>query len=118
VNGTLRANYNGLPIAISDPTAAAFFNAAAFSVPLAGTFGNAGRNTITGPGTSVLNMGLTRNISFGQTRGMTIQLIANNVLNTVQFASIDTIVNDLRNFGTVTAARPMRRVQILTRFRF
>jgi hypothetical protein len=49
---------------------------------------------------------------------MSIQLIASNVLNTVQFASIDTIVNDFKNFGTVTAARPMRRVQILTRFRF
>lgn len=118
VNGTLRANYNGLPIAISDPNAANFFNTAAFSLPVPGTFGDAGRNTIIGPGTSVLNMGLTRNISFGQTRGMTIQLIANNVLNTVQFASIDTIVNDIRNFGSVTAARPMRRVQILTRFRF
>ena len=118
VNGTLRANYNGQPIQVGDPTALNYFNTAAFSVPAAGTFGNAGRNTIIGPGTSVLNLGLMRSISFGQTRGMTIQLVANNVLNTVQFASIDTIVNDFRNFGTVTAARPMRRVQILTRFRF
>jgi trimeric autotransporter adhesin len=118
VNGTLRANYNGLPITISDLSAAEFFNKAAFSLPAPGTFGNAGRNTIIGPGMSVLNMGLTRNINFGQTRGMSIQLIASNVLNTVQFASIDTIVNDFKNFGTVTAARPMRRVQILTRFRF
>ena len=118
VNGTLRANYNGQPIQVSDPTVLQFFNTSAFSLPAPGTFGNAGRNTIIGPGTSVLNLGVMRNINLGQTRGMTIQLIANNVLNTVQFASIDTIVNDFRNFGTVTAARPMRRVQILTRFRF
>jgi len=43
--------------------------------------------------------------------------VANNILNTVQFASIDTIVNS-PTFGQVTAARPMRRVQILTRLRF
>ena len=50
-------NYNGQPIAISDPTSLLFFNTAAFSVPAPGTFGNAGRNTIIGPGTSVLNLG-------------------------------------------------------------
>ena len=117
INGTLRANYNGQPIAISDPTSLLFFNTAAFSVPAPGTFGNAGRNTIIGPGTSVLNLGLTRNITFGQTRGLSIQLLASNVFNTVQFASIDTIVNS-PTFGQVTAVRPMRRVQLLFRFRF
>jgi hypothetical protein len=56
-NGTLRANYDGAPIAISDPTALLFFNTAAFSIPAPGTFGNAGRNTIIGPGSSVMNLG-------------------------------------------------------------
>jgi trimeric autotransporter adhesin len=117
VNGTLRANYNGAPIAIGSPTTTDFFNVGAFSVPTPGTFGSAGRNTIIGPGTSVLNLGLTKNISFGTTRGLSIQLLANNVFNTVQFASIDTIVNS-RTFGYVTAVRPMRRLQLLFRFRF
>jgi hypothetical protein len=116
-NGTLRANYSGLPIAVSDPTTAEFFNTAAFSIPPPGTFGNAGRNTIIGPGTSVMNLGITRNISFGQTRGLSIQLLANNVFNTVQFMTIDTVVNS-PTFGQVTAVRPMRRIQLLMRFRF
>lgn len=116
-NGTLRANYDGAPIAIGDPTALLFFNTAAFSIPAPGTFGNAGRNTIIGPGTSVLNLGLTRNFTWGQTRGLSIQVLASNLLNDVQFASIDTNVNS-PTFGRVTAVRPMRRVQILTRFRF
>ena len=116
-NGTLRGNYNGQPITIADPTALQFFNTAAFSLPAPGTFGTAGRNTIVGPGTSVLNAGLTRNITLGQTRSLSVQIVANNILNTVQFASIDTIVNS-PTFGQVTAARPMRRVQILTRLRF
>ena len=105
VNGTLRANYNGQPIDISDPSSLQFFNTAAFSVPAAGTFGNAGRNTIIGPGTSVLNFGLTKNVSFGQTRGLSLQLLASNLLNTVQFASIDTNVNS-PTFGQVTGRAP------------
>ncbi len=116
-NGTLRANYNGAPIEVSDPTSALFFNTSAFSIPAPGTFGSAGRNTIIGPGTSVMNLGLTRNIAFGQTRGLSIQLLANNVFNTVQFASIDTVVNS-QTFGQVTSVRPMRRIQLLFRFRF
>jgi trimeric autotransporter adhesin len=116
-NGTLRANYNGQPIALDDPSSTLFFNTAAFSVPAAGTFGNAGRNTIIGPGTSVMNLGITRNLTWGQTRGLSIQLLANNLFNTVQFAAIDTIVNS-PTFGQVTSVRPMRRIQLLTRFRF
>jgi hypothetical protein len=116
-NGTLRANYDGAPVELADPTATLFFNTAAFSIPVTGTFGNAGRNTIIGPGTSVMNLGLTRNISFGETRGLSIQLLASNVFNTVQFASIDTIVNS-PTFGQVTSVRPMRRMQLLFRFRF
>jgi len=64
-----------------------------------------------------MNLGLTRNITFDQTRGLSIQLLASNVFNTVQFASIDTIVNS-STFGQVTAVRPMRRFQLLFRFRF
>src|ERR1700730_13570442 len=116
-NGTLRANYNGQPIAVSDPTVAQFFNTAAFSIPAPGAFGNSGRNAIVGPGTTVLNAGLTRNISLGPSRNLSVQVLASNLLNTVQYASIDTVVNS-PTFGQVTAARPMRRVQILTRLRF
>jgi hypothetical protein len=117
VNGTLRANYNGQPIAVSNPTTTLFFNTSAFTTPLPGTFGDAGRNTIIGPGTSVMNLGLTKNINFSATRGMSIQALANNVLNTVQFASIDTVVNS-QTFGYVTGVRSMRKFTILTRLRF
>jgi len=117
LNGTLRANYNGQPIAVANPTTAQFFNTSAFSVPAPGTFGNSGRDIVIGPGTSVMNLGLTRNITFGQTRALSLQLLASNVFNSVQFASVDTVINS-PTFGQVTSVRPMRRVQVLTRFRF
>jgi hypothetical protein len=116
-NGTLRANYNGQPIDIGDPTTLAFFNTSAFSIPAAGTFGSAGRNIIIGPGTSVMNLGLTRNISLGNSRALTLSMMANNVLNTVQWASIDTAVNS-PTFGQVLSVRSMRTVLVTTRFRF
>jgi hypothetical protein len=117
VNGTLRANYNGDPIALGDPTTTRFFNTAAFSVPPLGQFGNAGRNTITGPGSTNVNMALSKNVNFGRTRGMSIRIQATNVFNAVQFTSIDTVVNS-PTFGQVTAVRPMRSVQLVTRVRF
>ena len=48
---------------------------------------------------------------------MSIQMLANNIFNTVQFSSIDTVVNS-RTFGYVTGIRPMRRVQVVMRLRF
>ena len=116
VNGTLRANYDGSPIDRANPSAALFFNTAAFSIPAPGTFGSAGRNTIIGPGMSVMNLGLTRNVTWGRTHGLSVQFLASNVFNAVQFASIDTVLNS-PTFGQVTSARPMRRVQVLARLR-
>jgi hypothetical protein len=116
-NGTLRANDTGAPIDIADPTTTLFFNTAAFAIPAPGTFGNAGRNTIIGPGTEVVNLGVTRSITLAGTRVLSLQALASNLFNTVQFATIDTIVNS-PTFGQVTSVRPMRRIQLLARFRF
>jgi hypothetical protein len=116
VNGTLRADYTGAPITLSNPTVGEFFNTAAFAAPAPGTFGDAGRNTITGPGTSNFNLGLTKTLTLSQSRTLSIQLLASNVFNSVQFAAIDTVVNS-RTFGQVLAVRPMRRVQVVVRLR-
>jgi hypothetical protein len=117
VNGTLRADYNGSDIYLSDPTTMRYFNTDAFTIPASGTFGNASRNLIIGPGSHNLNMNLSKNVNFGRTRGVNIRLQASNVLNAVQFSSIDTLVNS-PTFGQVTAVRPMRSVQLILRFRF
>jgi hypothetical protein len=116
-NGSLRADYTGAPIAVADPTVLAFFNTAAFVVPPPGQFGNAARNTIEGPGTTNAGLALTRNVTFAGTRGLSIRVQATNVFNTVQYATIDTVVNS-PTFGQVISARPMRSVQIVARVRF
>lgn len=116
-NGTLRGNYDGQPVSLASPSADRFFNTAAFSVPPAGTFGTASRNMIVGPGTRQLNAQFSRDVPLHATRVVTIQLNATNLLNTVNYGAVDTIVNS-PTFGQVLSVRGMRSMQVNLRFRF
>ena len=116
-NGSLRADYLGGDIQLSNPMVDEFFNAAAFVAPAAGQFGDSARNMIVGPGARQLNGFLTRDVRLGGNRALTLQVNATNLLNTVQWASIDTTVNS-PTFGQVISARPMRTVTVSVRFRF
>jgi hypothetical protein len=116
-NGTLRADYAGGPIQIAGPTIDRFFNTEAFSVPLPGTFGTAGRNMIIGPGSRLVNAQFSRDIQFRRNRGLTVQFNANNLLNGVNYTRVDTTVNS-PTFGQVLAVGPMRTAQLNLRFRF
>ena len=79
VSNTLRANATGLPV----EEAGLLFNTAAFSAPLAGQWGNAGRNTIPGPTTFSLNGSLGRIFRIGERRSADLQFQAQNLLNRV-----------------------------------
>jgi hypothetical protein len=116
-NGTLRADYNGDIISLSNPIIQDFFNTSAFSIPIAGTFGNAPRNLIIGPGSRLLNAQFSRDIRMKANRALTLQVTASNILNMVNYAAIDTVVNS-QTFGQVLSVRPMRSAQLNFRFRF
>jgi hypothetical protein len=115
-NGSLRADYTGAPVSIGDPTLLQYFNTTAFAVPIPGTFGSSGRNTIIGPAQQQLDATLSRDLRLGA-QGVSIQLRANNVLNSVYFGAIDTTVNS-PTFGQVVSFRPRRSVQLNLRFRY
>ena len=117
VNGTLRADATGQPIALANPSIAEFFNTAAFTLPLSGQFGTAGRNTIEGPHTLSFNMSLAKEISLGETRGLELRVQGSNVFNTPQWSAIDAVVNS-PTFGRVTSVGSMRTLQMLARFHF
>jgi hypothetical protein len=117
VNGTLRADATGQPVALANPSIAEFFNTAAFTLPLPGQFGTAGRNTIEGPHTLSFNMSLAKEISLGETRGLELRVQGSNVFNTPQWSGIDTVVNS-PTFGRVTSVGSMRTLQMLARFHF
>ena len=112
--GSGRADATGLDLA----SAAPFFNLAAFAAPLAGQFGDAGRNTIPGPGLVSLNAAFGRSFQFGETRRrLELRLEANNILNHVNYTNINTVVN-ATNYGLPISAASMRTLTAVLRFRF
>jgi len=125
VSGSLRANaVAGQAISISDPTTLKWFNTAAFCAPSTtcvnpngSPFGDAGRNTIEGPGQVAMNMSLNKTIQVKESRALDLRISANNVFNTVHFTSINTVVNSF-TYGEVTGTGSMRRVTMTARFRF
>jgi hypothetical protein len=95
-----------------------FFNPAAFTVAPPGQFGDAGRNTITGPGLFALNIAFGRSFQLGESRRrLEFRFEANNVLNTVSFTNINTVVN-ATNYTLPISASAMRSVDAVVRFRF
>lgn len=116
-SGTLRANYDGSPITIANPTIDQYFNVGAFSIPTAGTYGNSSRNLVIGPGSRLLNAQLSRDIRLGGNRVMSLQLNANNLLNTVNYGGVNTTINS-PSFGQITSVRAMRSMTFNARVRF
>jgi hypothetical protein len=116
-NGALRADLTGQPIQLSNPMVDEFFNAAAFSVPAPGTFGDSPRNVIIGPGARQLNGTLVRDVRLTGNRVLTMQVNATNLLNNLDWGTVDTNRNSL-TFGEVLSVRPMRTITLNVRFRF
>jgi hypothetical protein len=95
-----------------------YFNTQAFALPAPGKFGNAGRNTIIGPGSLLLTLTVSRDIRIDE-NGKSLSLVcqANNLLNTPNFRGLATVVNS-SNFGRITGTNPMRTLELTLRFRF
>ena len=117
VNGTLRPNLTGQPIALPNPSLLEWFNTAAFVVPPTGGFGDAGRNSIEGPDSLVFDMAFTRVVPLGDVRVLEFRAAMTNIFNTPQFTGIDTNINS-PSFGQVTSVGSMRKIQMQARFRF
>ncbi|HTM47628.1 MAG TPA: carboxypeptidase-like regulatory domain-containing protein [Bryobacteraceae bacterium] len=114
--GSGRADSTGLPL---DPTVSGqYFNLAAFSIPKAGTYGNAGRNTILGPANFSLNLSLSRSFRLGDDRRrLETRVEATNFTNHPGIAGLNTIVN-ASNFGLPESTQGMRTLSATMRFRF
>jgi hypothetical protein len=113
VSNTLRADATGLPVEASG----LLFNTAAFSAPLSGDWGNAGRNTIPGPTTFSLNGSLGRIFRIGERRSADLQFQAQNLLNHVTITNWGTVLGST-NYGLASSAAGMRKMTINLRFRF
>ena len=94
-----------------------FFNALAFTTPPPGVFGDAGRNTIPGPGLFSMNISLQRTITLRERARLQFRVDSTNVTNHVNIVGIGTIVNSL-TYGAPLNAGNMRTLSATLRFTF
>ncbi len=115
ITGTMRAELTGAPE--EDRPDGFYLNPAAYTVPSAGEWGRAGRNSVSGPRQFNLNAGISRTFFVGDRLNLDWRLDATNVLNRVTFAGVNTIVGSPQ-FGQANRANQMRRVQMTMRLRY
>jgi trimeric autotransporter adhesin len=115
ITSSLRPDVTGVPV--YDTSAGGFLNPAAYVAPQPGRWGNAGRNTITGPGQFGLNAALARTFRVNERVSMDLRVDATNVLNHVTFPNWNTTVNSSQ-FGLPTRANAMRTILPSLRVRF
>ena len=115
MTGTIRADLTSAP---TDAVPAGFYaNPAAYTVPAAGRWGTAGRNSIIGPAQFGLNAGLTRTFPWGSRLSLDWRLDATNILNRVTYSGVNAIVGS-QQFGLPNRANTMRKIQTSLRLRF
>jgi len=115
VTGSIRPEYTGAPLYAAP--SGLFLNPAAYTAPLAGQWGNAGRDSITGPAQFTLNASMGRTFRLSDRFNLDLRVDSTNALNHVTFTSWNTIINNAQ-FGLPAAANAMRSMQTTLRLRF
>ena len=96
-----------------------WFNTAAFAAAATGSFGNAGRNVITGPPQKGFNMALMKNFPIPLREGMRLQFRAEafSVFNVPNFSSPNATLTS-KTFGQITSAGGDRQLQFALKLLF
>lgn len=114
---------NGAPVR----TANCWFNTSAFAVAPTGTFGDAGRNSLVGPGLATFDLSLMRRFSLSERLRLTAEAEAFNLFNRVNFELPQAVVPSgppgvpipvSPLFGEIPSANAARQVQIALRLTF
>jgi hypothetical protein len=97
---------------------AQWFNPAAFAAPATGTFGNAGRDIITAPGSATVNAGLFKSFPLPLREGMKLQFRSEffNVLNRVNLGNPNVTLGG--SMGRITSAGSARVLQFALKVLF
>jgi outer membrane receptor protein involved in Fe transport len=115
VTGSIRPDYTGAPLYTAP--SGLFLNPAAYVPPAPGEWGDAGRNSITGPYQFTLNASLGRTFRWKDRFHIDLRFDSTNALNHVTYTSWYTTVGSAQ-FGSPVAANAMRTVQTTLRLRF
>lgn len=116
---TERANVSGSPsLPSSQRSVNDWFNTAAFSTPVLGTFGNSGRNILKGPPVRTYDFSLFKNFNLEGSRALQLRVEAFNAFNHPNFNFPASDPSAPATFGVITSARDPREIQLALRFSF
>jgi hypothetical protein len=96
--------------AVSNPSPDRWFNTAAFAFPNPGTFGNAGRNILEGPGLASLNLSLMKEFRLAEQTTLQFRAETFNALNRSNFDLPGNFVG-AANYGRIASAQNARLIQ-------
>jgi hypothetical protein len=105
-----RPNVAGNP-EISNPSPDLWFNTSAFALPPFGSFGNAGRNILDGPGYKNVNASLVKNTALAENFNLQFRVEAFNLFNHPNFNLPDNFFGS-PTFGQILSAQSPRRIQL------
>jgi hypothetical protein len=111
-----RPNLVGDPY-LSDRTTLKWFNTAAFAVPARGTFGNAGRGVVTGPGSINLDFVIKKSFAIRENHTVEFRSEFFNSTNTPHFNNPNMLATSPA-FGQITTAAAARQIQFALRYTF
>ena len=115
IPGIVRPDYTGAPIYNAPP--GSFLNPAAFSPPASDRWGNAGRDSITGPAQFTMNASLARAFRLTERFTLNARVDAVNPLNHPVFTSWNTAITSPQ-FGLPATVTPMRTLTTTLRLTF
>jgi trimeric autotransporter adhesin len=115
VTGTIRPDVTGAPLYAA--SAGLFLNPAAYTAPLPGQWGSAGRDSIIGPAQFSMNASMARTFRLSDRFNLDLRFDATNILNHVTYTSWYTTI-DSPLFGSPSAANQMRIIKTTLRVRF
>ncbi len=114
--GNDRPNVSGTT-AVDNPGPGQWFNTGAFSMPVFGTFGNAGRNILEGPGYQNVNLAVLKRVPLAGRTSLQLRAEAFNLLNRVNFDLPDNFYGS-PTFGRILSAGSPRHIQFGARLMF
>ena len=116
--GTQRPNIVAGTTTAGPKTLKEYFNTAAYAVSAPFTYGNAGYNSLRGPGYTDVDFSLFRNFAMFENSNLEFRAEAFNVLNHPNFANPDGVFEDT-TFGQITSIYGApRELQLAAKFTF
>jgi len=96
-----------------------WFDTSAFQIPVPQAYGNAGRNILRAPGTSDIDLGLSKSFLWGSQEARRLQ-IRGEFFNLLNHAGFGVPVNSIDSpaFGSITSAAAGRTIQLGARLEF